>query len=148
MKRLLARTIWAKGAIPSHELKYANPLKRFIPPLFNLTMIVAGFYAVKSGIPSIHELFPVGVSIGFGYGFAAVAAACLFGITFPHQWRAELVSKVALFGMLGVYLLCLRVLAADDGGSRDFISAVVFAAMLIPALRLWILGTEIRDRKG
>jgi hypothetical protein len=146
--RLRAKTIWAPGAIPPEEKKYANPLKRFVLPAFDVAMIIAGFFAVRSGIPAIHDLFPYSVSAGFGYGFAGVAAACFIGIAFPRRWRTELFSKVALFGMLGLYLICLRVLAADDGGSRDFISAIVTATMLVPALRLWILGTEIRDRRG
>lgn len=148
MKRIWQASIWAKGAIPAGERKYAIPLKRFMLPVFDAAMVVAGVYAVRSGIPSIHELMPITASVGFGYGFILVAIACLVGVAFPGLWKIELVGKIIMFGLLGLYLLCLRVLAADDHGSRDFISVITFASMLVPALRLWIMGTEIRERRG
>ena len=141
-------TIWAKGAIRADERKYATPLERFMLPMFNATMIVAGLFAVHSGIPSIEQLMPGAASDGFGYGFVLVALAALVGVVFPCLHRVELAAKILMFSLLGLYLVCLRVLAADDTGSRDFISVIVFASMLTPALRLWILGTEIRDRRA
>lgn len=147
-ERALAPTIWAPGAIPLSEAKYATPLKRVILPLYDLGAVLGGVYAIRSGIPSLDVLVPPLVSDITGYGFIVVAIACLAGISFPRLWAVETAGKALLFALLGTYLLALRTLAIHiDDGNRDFISVIVYLAMLLPVTRLWILGVEYRDRK-
>jgi hypothetical protein len=147
-RRVLAPTIWAPGAIPASEAKYATPLKRVALPLYDLGAVAAGIYAIRSGIPSLDALLPHAFADSLGYFFIAAAVVCLAGIVFPKLWAVEMIGKGFLFAFLGTYLIALRTLADQEGsGTRDFISAIVYMVMLVPLLRLWILGLEYRDRK-
>lgn len=149
LRRVRRELIWGPGAIPPLERKYGDPLKRFVFPAFDIAMVIIGVRALQVGIPSIDSLFPQGVATGIYIAWVAVAALCFVGATVPRLWVLEIGGKVALFALLAVYLIALRVAAADDpGGSRDAVSVFVAVAMLFPLLRLWILGIEERDRKA
>lgn len=145
--RIWRSTIWAPGAIPEHERKYAEPLKRFLFPVFDVIMLCVGLRGLGAGIPSIERIFPHGIASGYYWTIIAFSVICLVGAVFPKLWVLEVAGKVTLFALLTVYLIALRSIAVTDGGARDAISLLVSAAMLIPLLRLWILGIEIRDRK-
>jgi hypothetical protein len=152
VKRVLGRvykaTVWHPSAIPPLERKYASPLKRMFLPMYDVVAVLAGYYAIFSGIPSLDALVPQAVSAVIGFLFITAAFVALVGISFPAAWRAEIGAKLILFGILGTYLIALRVLGIEDAdGSRDFVGCVVAMAMLVPLLRLWVLGKEIRDRR-
>jgi hypothetical protein len=144
--RLRRPTIWDPSAIPESEKKYATPLKRVALPFYDLILVVAGFYAVRSGIPALDELFDPGVSFVVGLFFAALAVTAFVGISYPRLWRIEIGAKVLLMAVLGIYLVALRILSYQGSDTKDFVSGLVAATMVVPLLRLWILGTEIRDR--
>lgn len=143
--RLRRPTVWAPGAIPADEVKYAGPLKRVVFPLFDVALIVAGFYAVRSGIPSLDQLLPDRFSDALAYTFVLCAFGALLGIVYPALWAVEMIGKVLLVGILGMYFLALRTLAGPDG-NRDFISALVLAIVPWLLFRLWIIGVELRKR--
>lgn len=148
MRRIFNASIWAHGAIPDRERKYAGPLKRVALPAFDFILIIGGFYAVSRGIPAVDELLPPIVADSIGYAFAASAFFAFIGLAFPRLYALEIGAKWIMFGLLGVYLISLRVLAdVTDSGTRDFISAIVAALMIVPLYRLWILGVEVRDRR-
>lgn len=147
MRRFWRSTVWASGAIPEAERKYAEPLKRFLFPVFDVVMLLVGIRGLSEGIPSIERIFPPGIATGYYWAVIALALICLVGAVFPRLWVLEISGKVSLFAVLTVYLVALRTVAGADGGARDAVSLLVFTAMLIPLLRLWILGIEIRDRK-
>jgi hypothetical protein len=146
LRRLLRPTIWGPGHIPSSERKYAVPLKRFALPLLDLVFLYAGWYAIKSGIPSLDILLPDVVSSIASFAFIVAAAGACIGVVFPCLWWLEIASKIALIGLLGTYYLALRTLATGDP-ARDFISAIVLATVVLPGFGLWILGIELRDRR-
>lgn len=149
MRRLLLSTIWAPGAIPPSEGKYAKPLKRVALPAYDIVAVITGFFAVSSGIPAVDRVLPSHISDLFGYLFVAVALACLVGISFPRLYLLETWAKCFLFGFLGTYAIALRIVAGSSGEStRDFVTGIVLLAMITPLFRLWILGTEARDRKN
>lgn len=143
--RLWRSTIWAPGAIPKAEVKYAGPLKRVALPVFDLLLILGGYYAVIAGIPALDELLPDPVSDALGMLFAACAVVCLMGAVFPRLWPLEVVGKILVVAVLGMYFIALRTV---DGGSptRLFISTAVVWGMVLPILRLWWLGTEYGAR--
>lgn len=141
-------TIWAKGAIPADELKYAGPLKRFVFPVFDVIMLVVGIRSMFVGIPSIDFHYPPLVAWVLYATWAILAFVCLVGAIFPRLLPLEIGGKIALFSILATYLIALRGVPAMVDGARDAVSGLVLAAMLIPALRLWILGYEIRPRKA
>lgn len=147
MRSVWRSTVWAPGAIPESERKYAEPLKRFVFPMFDVVLLLVGVRGLGAGIPSIERIFPPGIATGYYVAVIVFSLVCLVGAVFPRLWVLEIIGKVSLFSFLTVYLIALRAVASTDGGARDAISLLVFTAMLIPLLRLWILGIEIRDRK-
>lgn len=148
MRRFWQTTIWAKGAIPPDEHKYAAPLKKVILPLYSLVLVWSGLLAIKYGIPSLETLLPEDASDAIGWAFALVAFLAFAGGALPRFWLAEMTGYLGLGGLLFVYFLGLRILGAHDDGQRGFISGVVLATLSLLLYRLWILGIEIRDRKG
>lgn len=147
LARLVRHTVWEPGAIPASERKYAEPLKRYFLPALDIILIVGGFYAVHSGIPSLDQLLPDAVSDAISYTFAALALVALVGIAYPCLWAVEIIAKCLIVGILGMYFLALRSLAIDDS-NKDFVSVLVLGFILFPAFRLWILGRELRDRRA
>lgn len=145
VRRIGRATIWAPGAIPVEERKYAGPLKRVALPLLDVLLIVGGFYAVTSGIPALDELLPDDVSDFLGYLFVGCAVVCLAGAVFPRLWPLEVAGKILVVSILGMYFVALRTV---DGGTptRMFVSAVVLWSMVLPILRLWWLGAEYGAR--
>jgi hypothetical protein len=149
LKRAFARvgraSIWAPGAIPPDEIKYAGPLKRVALPVFDLLLIVGGIYAVSSGIPALDTLLPDAASNALGIIFVVCAVVCLFGAAFPRLWPVEMGGKILIVSILGMYFFALRLV---DGGTptRLFVSAAVVWGLVLPVLRLWYLGVEYAGR--
>lgn len=147
MRWLWERMIWHPGAIPVLERKYAGPLKWFVFPVFDIIMAVVGARAMVVGIPSIEALYPAGVSYAIYVAWLVLAVVCFIGAIFPKLWPFEIVGKVALFAVLFLYLIAMRASPTTVDGAKDAVSGLLIAAMLIPCLRLWILGIEERIRR-
>lgn len=149
LRRALSRigraSIWARGAIPTEELKYAGPLKRVALPVFDVLLIVGGIYAVQSGIPALDTLLPEAASDALGYIFVVCAVVCLFGAAFPRLWPVEMAGKIMLVSILGMYFVALRTVGGGTP-TRLFVSAVVVWGLVLPVLRLWYLGVEYAGR--
>jgi hypothetical protein len=147
MHALWRALIWHPGAIPASERKYAGPLKWFVFPAFDVIMAVVGFRSMFVGIPSIDALFPGPVAWSLSLVWGTLATVCFIGAIFPRLWPLEIAGKIALFIILTAYFIALRAAPALYDGARDTVTGLVLGAMLIPLLRLWILGIEERDRK-
>lgn len=145
LRRVGGATIWAPGAIPPEERKYAGPLKRVALPVLDLLLVLGGFYAVTSGIPALDDLLPEHVSDALGFLFVVCACVCLLGAAFPRLWGVEVAGKILVVAILGMYFIALRTV---DGGTptRLFVSAVVLWSLVLPILRLWWLGVEYGAR--
>lgn len=148
MRRLFRGTIWDPDAIPALERKYAGPLKWFVFPAFDIIMAAIGARALFVGVPSIESLYPSGVASVIYLAWLILGLVCLVGAVIPKLWPLEIVGKVALFAMLFLYLIAMRVSPTPVDGAKDAVSGLLLAAMLIPCLRLWILGIELRARKA
>lgn len=148
LRRLGRASIWAPGAVPVLERKYAGPLKWFVFPAFDIIMAVVGFRGMAVGSPSINAMFPGPVAWSLCLAWGTLATVCLIGAVFPRLWMLEIGGKIALFIILTLYLIALLRAPAPYEGARDTVTGLVLGAMLIPMLRLWILGIEERDRKG
>lgn len=142
---LFRLSIWAPGAIPLEEHKWAVPLKRFALPLYDVVLVFGGLFAVESGVPALTRIIQDPLADILGYAFTVVALVCLAGIAFPRLWVYELIAKLIVVFFMGVYLFALIV--TPDSGQRDFISAIVVLSLILPGFRLWIIGTEARDRR-
>jgi hypothetical protein len=146
MRKLLAATIWAEGAIPADEFKYRN-LKRIWLPFFAVLVFVGGLAGARLGIPSVEEFFPDRITDALSHTFAALGVLCLAGIAFPALWRLEAASKSAVIGLLIGYVLALVFLVGDGDPTRGFVSVIAVMACIVPAFRLGILGYEKRERE-
>lgn len=139
-KRLASASIWAPGAIPASEQKYAVPLKRWVLPTFDVLMTIGGVYAIHTGMPSFEALLR-SIALGLAYLFAASGLVCLVGISFPHLWRVEIIGKIALIVLLGMYAIALFYRGAPSTGFT------YLALILVPLFRLWIIGWEYAERR-
>jgi hypothetical protein len=146
VRRVARASIWAPGAIPKDELKYAHPLKRIFLPLLDVLIVIAGFYGVHSGIPSFDKLMPALASDILSLLFVAAGLVALFGISFPRLWAFEASAKYALVGMLGTYFVALTTVGGSSQ-TRDFIACLVLVTMPFMLFRLWILGDEWQARR-
>lgn len=147
VKRLHDLSIWAPGAIPEHEKKWATPLRRFAFPFYDLVAVVTSIIGIFVGIPAIETLTPEWFADIVAALFAAAAIAALMGAAFPRLWRWELWGKRVIFSILGMYFFALMALAHTAAGTRYFVAGIVLFAMVLPTVALWILGIEIRDRR-
>lgn len=144
-ERVARASIWAPGAIPVHERKWAVPLKRVALPVYDVLLVIAGYVGIHSGIPSLDRLLPPPVSITLAIILAVAAGAALLGIAFPRFWKLETAAKVAVIGLLGLYFAAV---VTVGGANREFVAVIVLLALPLPFLRLWILGIENRDRRA
>lgn len=148
MRWLWRHSIWYPSAVPVLERKYAGPLKWFVFPAFDIIMAVVGGRALFVGIPSIEALYPAGVAFAIYLAWFLLAVACFVGAVFPALWPFEIVGKGALFSVLLLYFIAMRASPTTVDGAKDAVSGLLLAAMLIPCLRLWILGIEERARRA
>lgn len=144
-RRVARASIWDADAIPLLERKYAVPLKRVVLPAYDLIAIVAGLVAVRSGIPALERLLPFGIAAALAYGLVVVAVVAMLGISFPRFYRVEQVAKIALVSVLGLYFAAVLTVG---GQSREFVAIIILFALPLPLYRLWLLGTEDRDRQA
>ncbi|ROS28928.1 hypothetical protein EDF22_0660 [Rathayibacter sp. PhB127] len=144
---LRSRTIWAPGAIPEHEKKWATPLRRFAFPFYDLVAVVTSIIGIIVGIPAIETLAPDWFADSVAGMFAVAALSALLGAVFPKLCRLELWGKRVIFSILGMYFFALMTLAHTAAGTRYFVAGIVLFAMVLPTVALWILGIEIRDRR-
>jgi hypothetical protein len=140
IKRLAAASIWAPGAIPASEAKYAVPLKRYVIPAVDLIFVGGGVFAITNGIPSFEQLVPV-AAYAFSLVFIAVALICLIGISFPALWALEVFGKCGLIMFCGTYAVALFIRGVP------FTATFFIALAVFLAYRLWILGDEEGERR-
>lgn len=144
MRKLLAASIWAKGAIPADEYKYRQ-LKRVWLPFYDVLIFTAGVVGARYGIPAVEEFFPTGLTDTLSLTFAALGVLCLIGVGFPLMWRLEAAAKSAVIGLLLGYVLALVFLTGGGDPARGFVSVIAIMACIIPTFRLGILGYEKRE---
>lgn len=144
--RIALETIWAPGAIPPEEIKYAYPLKRVFLPLLDVLIIIAGIYGAHSGIPSFERLMPDALSDALSLMFVVAGVIAFAGIAFPALWLFEALAKYALVGMLGTYFFALLAVGGTSQ-TRDFIACLVLVTLPFMLYRLWILADEWQTRR-
>lgn len=150
-RRLFARTVWAPGAL-DHEPKKFRSLWRVWLPLYDLFAIGAGISAVAVGSPLLNRVFGEAFVDITGYGFTAVASACLIGVAFPRLWRFEVAMKSLLIGMIVAYIWCILAFpssqqVASAGGPSYFVAFMLAFGLPLALFRLNQLADEQFDRR-
>lgn len=140
------QSIWAPGAIPESEKKYAN-MKRIFLPCFDIIMGWAGFAAVARGVPAMEVVLSEHITDLLGWGLVAVANSALLGIAFPKLWTLELTAKAGLMVILMSYFVSLRIqIENTQTDTRSFLSVIVFSSMVLILIRINILAYEWQER--
>lgn len=145
--RIARASIWAKGAIPLAERKYASPLKRVLFPVYDIAIVIFGIAGLKVGFQAMTLTFPAPVpSIIYGL-FIGTGALCFVGCAFPRLWLPEIVGKLLILMTLGVLFVAMIIAGTTIPGHTGVaVAPMVFVMMLPPFLRLWLLGVEWGDR--
>lgn len=146
MRKLFLLSIWAPDAIPADEWKYRN-LKRVMFPVIDFIFILGGISAAYYGVPAISEFFPELVVNSFSALLCTTAFICFLGVSFPRQWRLEILGKTILFGLIVGYITALFILTAVGEGNRGFVLAIALVAICPIAWRLTLLGSEWQERR-
>lgn len=148
LRALWAASIWHPTAIPPHERKYATPLKRVVLPVYDLILILIGWLGMDEGFEALRLAFPP-PGAHLTYGVLIVAGlVCLIGCAFPRLWVTEVAGKLVVMGVLGVILFAMLVAGQTVQGHAGVAAAPMIAGlMLLPLLRLWILGVERAARR-
>lgn len=146
---VFAATIWAPGAIPRAEAKYATPLKRVVLPFFDATVIALGILGIQSGgFKALQLALPAPMPVAVYAAIAIAAVVCLAGVSFPRLWFAEIAGKTTLVALLTLLGVSLIVAGSTVPGHAGLVAApMVSWGITIALLRLWILGREIAKRK-
>lgn len=148
MRRLWRASIWHPDAIPLHERKYAGPLKRVVFPLFDVAVVVLGIAGLFSGFQALRLTFPDPVPTLLYGTLVTMGVACFIGCAFPRLWAVEIGGKIIILMTLGVLFVAMIIAGVNVPAHTGLVIApMVFVMMLIPFLRLWILGGEWGDRK-
>ncbi len=148
MRRLWRASIWHPDAIPRHEWKYAAPLKRVVFPVFDIAVLILGIAGLFSGFQALKLTFPDPVPTLIYGTLVAMGAACFVGCAFPGLWAMEITGKVIILMSLAVLFVAMIIAGATIPGHTGIVIApMVFVMMLIPFLRLWILGVEWGERR-
>lgn len=148
MRRLGEASIWHPSAIPPHERKYAAPLKRAVFPVFDIAVVVLGIAGMASGFQALRLTFPDPVPTILYGTLVAMGVACFIGCAFPRLWAIEIGGKILILMTLGVLFVAMIIAGVTVPGHTGIVIApMVFVMMLIPFLRLWILGVEWGDRR-
>lgn len=146
LTRLWGASIWAKDAIDPDEYKYRS-FKRVWLPLYDVIAIGAGIWATLFGSPILHRLFPKDTVDAAGMLLALAATVCLMGVIFPALWLVEVVGKILVTFLLGSYAACVLLFRTDPGDpSSGFVVFILALALIVPFIRLSILGEEWKER--
>jgi len=147
LRKLFRQTIWHPSAIPPLERKYAVPLKRVVFPIYDIVVVLVGLLGLVAGIRAIDEALPAPGPAVLFWTLAVSGVVCFFGCTVPRWWVAEIAGKSAILISLLVVLIAMLVAAFRvDGYTGLTIAPIIVVMLLVPLLRLWILGVEIAER--
>ena len=146
MRRLLAASIWAPGAIAPDEWKYRN-LKRVWLPLYDLIAILAGYFAFDRGSNILNRLFEPWLIDVLGITMMVIATICLAGVAFPRLWPIEMVGKVLLLGIVVSYIATILILSVEPF-TNLFVVAMLAWGLPLALFRLNLLGEEWKERQA
>lgn len=147
MRALYRASIWHPSAIPPLEQKYASPLKRVVFPVYDVAVVLVGSLGLLAGIRAISQALPEpGPTLLFG-ALIVSGVVCFFGCVFPRLWLAEIIGKGVILISLLVVLIAMVVAAFRlEGYTGLTLAPVIVVMILVPLLRLWILGVEMAER--
>lgn len=148
-RRLRDASIWAEGAVPLRERKYAYPLKRFVFPAFDIAMMVLAWQGLQVGLTAVKLTFPDPLPLVLYGALGLSAFVCLLACHFPRLWVVEAIGKSVILGSLAVLLIAMLVAAAEVPGHTGTVIAPLFVvSMLVVMLGLWLLGRDAADRRN
>ncbi|WP_066038647.1 hypothetical protein [Herbiconiux solani] len=146
MRRLIAASIWARGAIPPDEWKYRN-LKRVWLPLYDIIAIFAGLQAIMYGSTILNRLFAPFVVDTLGVFMTIIATVCLAGVAFPRLWPVEMVGKILLVALVAGYVTTILIFS-ESATPNLFVVGMLTWGLPLAFFRLNLLGEELKERRA
>lgn len=156
MRRLLAHTIWAPGAIPESEGKTAREFKRVILPALDVALFLTGVLGALNVVPALNEALHDDFVDGLCLAFAGSAVLAFVGIAIPKLAIVEFVSKVLLgMGLVGfiatLFVVAIGATSTPGGDSRWYLIPLFFVPLGIVIWRSSQLaadwGTRAAERR-
>jgi hypothetical protein len=147
-RTILRHTIWDRDAIPTSELKYAGPLKRVLLPIYDVAVILLGLLGLVVGFQATSAVLPEPGSTVLYMVILVAGALCLVGCAFPALWAVEITGKSGLLVTFMTLLLVMLTASVEIPGHTGLtLIPLIVMVILIPSLRLWVLGVEIAGRR-
>jgi len=140
------QSVWHPEALPVEEFKYRH-LKRVWLPLFDLISVLIGYLAFVYGSRLLNLLYPEWMIDSVSAVFIGAAVVALAGVSFPRLWLPEIVGKVIMLGLLGVYSATVWRSFSLGEVQSGFVAAMLMVPLILPLFRLQLLGEEIKQRR-
>lgn len=147
-RRLLAKTIWARGTFGIPPDRHAS-LYRVVLPLYAASLLMAGTFGVIYGAPAFVDFSDGLRNFGLGWGVWTTAAAgmSLVGLAFPKLLPVEAIGQSGLVASCVVYLAVLIILTGGGSTTRYVAVGVSTAALLVSSWRVGDLRVERQIRE-
>lgn len=142
LRGLWRETIWHPSAIPATEGSTSREMKRFVLPAFDILVIIMGFNAVTSGMPSFNIVYDGDVASFAAWTLLCSGIVALVGVSFPRLWALEAAGKLAMLAVFGGYAAALWVAFFQGSGARAFVAAGLTGLIALPLWNLARLGRE------
>lgn len=140
------QSVWHPESLPVEEFKYRH-LKRVWLPLFDLISILIGILAFHYGSRLLNVLYPEWLIDTVSVVFVGAAVVALSGVAFPKLWLPEMIGKVIMLGLFGVYSATVWRSFFLGEVQSGFVAAMLMVPLLLPLFRLQLLGEEIKQRR-
>jgi hypothetical protein len=143
---MMRKTIWDDDATAEDDIR---PLLRVGLPLQNVLFMFSGFVGWFVPLPSVARLTTdpgwEWVAPLYGLALGLSAAVALFGLAFRFR-RIEVGAKLVMLGLLGAFVVAVWLRTWHEPAIVASSSTAIIY-MILPAWRLWLLGTRKR-REG
>jgi hypothetical protein len=109
--------------------------------------ILMGWLGVLYGSRILNAMFDPWVVDSAGATFTIASALALIGVSFPKLFALEIASKVVMVSLLGTYSVIIGVSFVAGEVQSGFVALMLAIPILLPLMRLQILGEEIKQRR-
>lgn len=147
LRALRAHTVWDPAKTPSDGAFKYRHIARVWLPLMDVVCILMGWVSVLYGSRILNAMFEGWVVDLAGATFTIASALALIGVSFPKLFALEIASKVVMVSLLGTYSVIIGVSFFAGEVQSGFVSLMLAIPILLPLMRLQILGEEIKQRR-
>lgn len=146
LDRLYRASVWHPTADEPGAEEYRD-IKRVWLPVFDLISILVGILAISYGSILLNELYDRASIEIIGSIFLGASIVALIGVSFPKLWLPEATAKIIMFSLLGGYSALIWTSFFAGNVYSGFVAAVLIYPILLPAIRLTMIGKGLRKKR-